>query len=295
MKKIIALAIALSVTGWLYACNLCGCALASNQAGLLYLEPKNTIGLLGNYRYSTTHHPASIINETQSFESGDHFSEESLFIRLKLSKNLHLLAFVPYRINSFSSPYGNENKQGLGDISANLYYNIKLSSKKLKSYLIPSLGLKFPTGKYYNGGSDYPILYPGTSSLDIQTGMSLLLRRNKFGSLLEGTYLIKNNGFNNYKYGNQAHVEITFLGWFKHNNQYFIPSVGFGWDKLQDDVYRNKSLSNQGYMIAITPSIAYDFQKIQIGFKVKQPIYQHFASNDVKNKQSFSLNINYNF
>lgn len=293
MKKIIILLIACCLTGFTGdACDICGCGVGSGYIGILPDFNKKIIGL--RYRYSSIRTHVGIGGSSSYLTTSEQYHTTELWSALRLSKKIRLMATLPYNFNQKENSSGNYNKNGLGDISINGFYNL-LNSKQgvgKNKLLVQSLwlgsGIKLPTGKYQpsnkQNSNDANVFQLGTGSVDVSLNVMYDIRLQDLGLNINSSYKINSGNSHDYRYGNKFSFNAQLYHKFRLGNYCSIaPNAGVGLEYAQRDRDRGFKMDVSGGNMAtgiIGAEISY--RSLVAGCNFQQPIQQNLANGSVR-------------
>jgi len=142
---------------------------------------------------------------------------------------------VPYVQNTqYINDFARFNVNGVGDpmvLQRFQLYNTKLSedTSKLVHRVTIGIGVKIPLGsieKKFLYGTPNLDLQPGTGSWDGLISLSYVVRKQKFGLILNSNYKLNTANQNKYQYGNTMNVTSNVFHIFKMKKMLMIPFVG---------------------------------------------------------------------
>lgn len=293
MRKII-LAIFLATTNISIAnaCDICGCGVGNTYVGVLPEFRKHIIGI--RYRYNSIITHVGVGGATTYLTTNEYYNTTELWGGFKLANKWRLLSSVPYSFNSRTNSSSHNAKDGLGDISNTIFYeliNNKTATKQNK-LLINALwlgaGIKLPTGNYNpidkNITSSNNLFQLGTGSTDFSIAAMYDLRYQDAGINVNSSYKINTTNKYNYQYGNKFTISSQLYYKFKIANKFSVaPNAGILFENSEQD-YDNKEIVDisGGNLTMSSIGAETSYKKIAIGFNWQSPISQNLAMGIIK-------------
>jgi len=180
-----------------HACDICGCGAGSNYIGILPEFHKHIFGLRHRYNSLTSHVGLGGVNTYLTTE--EMYRTTEIWGGWNIGKKFRLMAVVPYAFNEIANHGINKSKNGIGDISANAFYQLlnKRNTVLLNKLLVQSFwiggGIKLPTGEYspvdkVNTSQNTNLFQPGTASTDFSLNAMYDARIQDVGINISGGY-----------------------------------------------------------------------------------------------------------
>jgi hypothetical protein len=296
MKKILLFTLFISNVNS-FACDVCGCGNGSSFFGIL---PQSHFKF-GGIRY-----------QTRSFES--HFSmpkmktEENFqiiepWVRLYPLPKTQLVIMAPYQFGTQTTVFTNKTikKDGLGDITALMHYNIKntffdSTARKFDQIWLIGGGVKLPTGKfdYISDRTtvDNANFQAGTGSYDFLINSIYTIRKNNWGVNTDLTYKINTTNKIHYKYANKTRLIINAFKQFTAGDFTIMPNIGVLSEFTKNDTQNGiKNLNTGGYFSNAMLGSELYYKKITAGFTLQKPIKQNMARGELRLKNSFMCHL----
>ncbi|WP_245167524.1 hypothetical protein [Croceivirga sp. JEA036] len=294
---------------WTYECDFCGCATTGGNFGYGTLGNTNFIGL--RYSYQQFESKDGIFNDSPT--SKEHFNTYQIWAQLPIAPNFHLTATVPFQDLNREFTDRSENISGLGDVSVIGWYTLRFKKKTAATAaetettmvtmpqfsghsLRLGLGLKLPTGEFEQVLTDRvnPGFQVGTGSTDAVFSAGYSYSQKMFGVNVTGSYFLKGENKNDYRFGNQLSYNAKVFNGFLVGTHVLAPFVGLSGDFFQKiEQYGDALPETDGYMHLGTVGAEFSINRFVIGADVGLPLGQDLFAGDVKIKQRYLFYLNY--
>lgn len=233
-----------------FGCDLCGCASAGAQLGVLPQYNRSFAGF--RFQYNSFRHLNVL--ESQVVDGrvlrDETFSTEA-WTRLMLSPNDQLMISVPYIIKKRRATNSTTDISGIGDIS--LLYNRIILQKDLMPWSYQWTaggGLRLPTAKYRQRNEDRVMLpigmQVGTGAWAFPLYSQFGLRYNDWGILSEAFIQIHSENENAYKIGNYYQGSLYLAHYAVLKKSMWMPHLGLRYEQTQGDLEFNKNVDHTG-------------------------------------------------
>lgn len=299
---ILLLVLALAVPGLSRACDICGCGVGSNYIGILPEFKKHIAGLRYRYNAIQTHLGAG--GSTTYLTTREHYRTLEAWGGWNVTKRFRLMLTLPYGFNEKANTAGRAQKQGLGDISVNGYYQV-LNRKSVlaKKYLVvQSLwfggGVKLATGKYdpadkSNTNQSINLFQLGTGSNDFSLAMMYDLRVQDAGINFSGGYKLTTDNKYGYRYGNKLNFSSQLYYKFRLKDKFVIaPNAGLQFESAAADRENHFDIPVSGGNIMLgTIGAEFGFRKIVFGANFQPVIVQDLAKGTVHSQQRMMAHV----
>lgn len=276
-------------------CDACGCSASGGSMGFASMLNSNFIGI----RYFNQHYKSSDGLYSNSPWYSESFNTVQVWARIPVYKNVQISALLPYHFHSRETAIGNQNIQGIGDITVLAMYRLYQTHKD-STFLVHTLqvggGVKVPTGKFdqANAGNVNPSFQVGTGSWDYLLATEYIVKRKRFGLNTMLNYVIKTENNKQYRFGNQFNYSTTFFYVYDKKKFSLAPQIGlagevYGSNHQYSEVVRKTS----GDLFFGKLGVEMGKKKFSCGANVMLPINQNLASGRVDANYRWSVNLNY--
>lgn len=220
----------------LFACDQCGCASGGIYSTIMPFATGNFI----SFRTGWVAYDA--LNSAEVGHS--RFVSMDISGGYSIGKNLHLLGYVPYKMNSYTNSEVDYSTSGLGDAGVVANYIIRTnrdSMMKQWSYALSVKGgIEMPTGIFedqFRADKLPAAISLGTGSWDYSAGARLIVKRNKI--TLAGDYTIKYNTVNqhHYQFGTQQNLSLMMAQKIIRKDWALNPYAGISGEFTTADYY----------------------------------------------------------
>lgn len=288
----------MSLVSGAQACDICGGATNSLTVGMLANSKQHFISLRSSARWFKSY-PSPDGDGFRDI-SYQRFITNELIGRWRLNPRIQLMGFVPVVMNTMQDSV-RRNFSGLGDISilTNLVLFDSSDSLKAKSKQIGSigLGLKTPTGKYFELGLDELNMLPGSGSWDFIANLNYSLQGKRYGLQLESSYTIRTENKFDYRFGNALSSSLlAFRKFSLKRNSAFIPQLGLSYFHNDQD-RKGGSISedtyNGGDQLNAQINLNFIIQKVGVFCQASVPVYQKLNRDLVKQELFMRIGFSY--
>ncbi len=303
MKKILMISMLFLTTPTIInACDICGCGVGSNYIGILPEFRNHILGIRYRSNKLLTH--VGVGGSSSYLTTTEYYRTTELWGGFKVGKNLRLITSVPYSFIKKENQSSSLDKNGIGDISGILFYQL-LNTKKLRhgKLLINNLwlggGIKLPTGEYNpidkmntNASNLFQL---GTGSVDFSINSMYDLRYQDAGINFTGNYKMNLANSSSYLYGNKLSLTSQFYYKFKLANKLTIaPNAGLLYETAQKDVDNNNKVDVSGGTVTMGGiGMETTYNNLNFGINWQLPIQQDLANEIVKAKSRIMMHISF--
>ena len=285
------------------ACDICGCGVGNNYIGVLPEFRKHIIGM--RYRYNSIITHVGVGGASTYLTTNEHYQTIELWGGFQLSPKWRLLSNLPYSFNNKLNSTGKTTKQGIGDISNTLFYQLVNTKTTLKNQqlLINSLwlgaGIKLPLGKYNpvdkSTSSSNNLFQLGTGSTDFSLAAMYDLRYYDAGLNMNTNYKITTANNDHYQYGNKFTFSSSL--YYKINIQNkvtLVPNIGFVIEQSAKDADFNEVVDISGGRVTMSSiGLEATIKKIAFGVNFQEPQYQNLALGTIKANSRTMVHISF--
>ncbi|NVK63726.1 MAG: hypothetical protein HWE22_04025 [Flavobacteriales bacterium] len=298
MKQLIGGLILLLTMNNVYACDICGGASNSFTVGLLSNNKNHFVGIRSGIRWFES----APTPDDHGYLGVSHqqFTTTELFGRWRVSKRFQVLGFVPYVYNSKMEDV-RTNISGLGDVilMGNYIYldNTEKKDVTFKHIGTVGLGVKIPTGTYFQLGFDEVNMLPGTGSWDGILNLSYMIQKDNFGLQNESSFTYKTENKYTYRFGNAfSYMGLFFYRWKLKEKVQIIPqlgvSVAHNWKdrkngELSEDTF------NGGNIVGAQVNLRMIIKQIGVNIEGNVPVSQSLNKGYVDQKGMIRVGVNY--
>lgn len=302
MKKFLLIVISFVFIAGLQACPICGCGVGNFYMGLLPDFKTKFIGV--RYQYMRYH--TQIAGDAEQF-GNDYYKTAEIWGGFNLGKKWQVLAFIPYHFNKQITDDGIINKNGLGDVTTLVNYNLfhkqnmNMQKRSLHSQdILIGAGVKLPTGKYHLDLDDPEIELGdvnsqlGTGSVDFLLNAAYNVRMNDFGINTSLNYKINTTNSEKYNFGNR--FSANGFGYYNITANAFSvsPNIGLLYETTSGNHLQGKIVEETGGYAAFAASgIELSYKKITVGTNVQIPVAQNFAHGQTTAKLRGMLHVSF--
>jgi len=287
------------------ACDVCGCSVGGNYLGILPQYRQHFIGVRYDYQSFTSEHPP-LFGGDDRIVSSEYFQTEEIWGRFYPHPRVQVFAFIPFHQYKKTEDGVTTLNEGLGDVSVLVNYVLINSGDSIKNSVKHRLqfggGIKLPTGRNNMGSeNEDPIanLQPGTGSYDFLFNAIYTIRYKKFGLNNEFSYRINTASNRDYKFGNRVNIASQVFYWQNLGGLTFLPQAGFRYEYADMDYinYPQKELQDLsgGSRYLATAALDLYIGSFSAGVSWTKPVYQDFASGNIKSHDQWSLKLIYLF
>lgn len=302
MKKIIITATTFFLFATAHACDICGCGVGGYYIGILPEFHKHIFGL--RYRYNALKTHLGVGGNSTYLTTAEKYNTAELWGAWNIGKKLRVMATVPYAFNERNNQGVTNNKNGIGDISVNGYYQLlnRKSTLAGKKLVVQSLwiggGVKLATGKYIpadkqNTSQNTNLFQLGTGSYDFSIHAMYDLRIQDAGLNLAGSYKMNTANKYDYNYGNKLNTTAQLYYKWRVKNKFTIaPNLGLSYEHSKKDIDNQISVDvSGGNLLLGTLGVETAFKTIAVGANWQTPLSQNLANGFVKSNNRVMLHI----
>lgn len=276
-------------------CDACGCSASGGSMGFASMLNTNFIGI----RYFNQQYKSTDGLYTNSPWYKENFNTVQVWARIPITKKVQVSALIPYHFHNRETATGNQDINGIGDITVLAMYQLYQTHKD-STFFTHTLqvggGVKAPTGKFdqANAGTVNPSFQVGTGSWDYMLASEYIIRRKKFGLNTMLNYTIKTENNKQYRFGNQFNYAGTFFYLYEKEKLSIAPQLGlageiYGHNYQYSEIVRKTS----GDVFFGKAGIELGRNKFSFGANVMLPIAQNLSAGRVEAKYRWSINLNY--
>jgi len=276
-------------------CDACGCSASGGSMGFASMLNTNFIGI----RYFNQQYKSTDGLYTNSPWYKENFNTVQVWARIPVTKKVQVSALIPYHFHNRETATGNQDINGIGDITVLAMYQLYQTHKD-STFFTHSLqvggGIKAPTGKFdqANAGTVNPSFQVGTGSWDYMLASEYIIRRKKFGLNMMLNYTMKTENNKQYRFGNQFNYAGTLFYLYEKEKLSIAPQLGlagevYGHNYQYSEIVRKTS----GDVFFGKAGIELGRNKFSFGANVMLPITQNLSAGRVEAKYRWSINLNY--
>ncbi|GAA4769385.1 MULTISPECIES: transporter [Flavobacterium] len=276
-------------------CDACGCSASGGSMGFASMLNSNFVGV----RYFNQSYRSTDGLYSNSPWYKENFNTVQVWARIPIFTNFQISALVPYQSHNRESKAGNQEINGIGDITVLAMYRLYQTHKD-STFLVHTLqvggGIKAPTGKFdqANAGNVNPSFQVGTGSWDYLLATEYIIKRKQLGLNTMLNYTVKTENDKYYRFGNQFNYSSTFFYLFEKDELSIAPQLGFAGEvyasnRQYSEIVRNTS----GDILFGKLGCELGKNKLSFGFNTMLPINQNLAKGRVEAKYRWSVNVNY--
>jgi len=277
-------------------CDACGCSSNGGSMGFSSMFNNNFVGLrYFNQSYTSRD---GIFNNSPWVD--ENFNTVQIWARIPITKKLQLTALIPYHFHNRERTTGNENIEGIGDITVLAMYTIyetQRDSTILTHKLQLGGGVKTPTGKFdaeNNKGSVNPSFQVGTGSWDYLLTTEYVLKRKQLGMNTMLSYTFKTENEKLYQFGNQFNYGSTFFYMFDWDALKLVPQLGVAGEVYDGNrQYKLDVADTSGDILFGKFGFEAGKDKFSVGVNAMLPINQNLSNGKVEANYRWSVNLNY--
>ncbi len=293
MKILFATPVLMAASITANACDICGCGVGGNYIGILPEFNKHIIGL--RYRHNSLLTHLGINGAHTYLTTQETYRTAELWGGWNITRNVRIMASVPYNMNDRENQGTIRTKSGPGDATLLGFYrvlntrNTVFGNKLLVQSLWAGAGVKLPIGKYdpadRSGNTQNANLFQlGTGSTDIVTNLMYDIRLQDAGLNVWGSYKINTVNKYEYRYGNK--FTVSAQPYYKFNikrTTTIAPNAGVLYESGQKDENNKFTVDiSGGYLLLGSVGVEVVFKKITGGVNFQAPLSQDLAMGIVK-------------
>ena len=228
--------------------------------------------------------------------SNDHYNTLELWSGINIGTRWQALAFVPYRINKQVSDDGTLTKNGLGDISLLVNYNLLHSrrhngSGNIEQQLWIGGGIKLPTGKNEAdlssaGANPGDVNWQtGTGSTDLLLNAAYDISINKVGLNTSVNYKINNHNKSAFHYGDRFTANTFAYYRARALGIGLAPNLGLLYENsAANTLDKAKVVETGGNILLGSAGLEVSFNKLAMGTNLQLPVKQDFAEGQTRSR-----------
>jgi hypothetical protein len=285
--------LALFISFYGMACDICGNAGARNAFDLLPQIKRNYIGLKYEQRlFHSKHIPSKYAEEVVST---DFFQTFELSGRFFVNKNFQVIGSLPFQYLNKKEGDNTYLNYGFGDGSLNGIYNFKLTKDEDKTFqhaVLAGIGFKIPTGKFDMSDIPNPNIQIGSGSFDFLFNSMYVVRNGNdvMSAFLSGTLNTINKY--GYRFGNRVFSGLKYSKGIsiKNNLLYLGGQYQYEYYALDND---NGSINpySGGYIHSVGVNADFTTNKGVLGFAFSKPFSQKLAEGLINQQYKLTFNI----
>ena len=301
MKKIVAILLILLSPSLLRACDICGCGVGNSYIGILPDFHSHVFGF--RYRYSSLLTHVGVGGATTYLTTKENYNTVEAWGGWNISKNIRIIASVPYSFNERTNQGIQQSKNGIGDINISGYYQLMNKKRTIvDKLLVQSLwlggGVKFATGKYSPSDKalttqNANLFQLGTGSTDFTLSAMYDIRLQDAGINITSAYKMNTANKYNYQYGNKFNTNSQLYYKLRIKKKLLIaPNAGVQYETAATDKDNDFTVTvSGGNLLLGTAGVETAFGKLAVGANFQTPLSQHLANGIVKANDRVMLHI----
>lgn len=277
-------------------CDACGCSSNGGSMGFSSVFNNNFVGL--RYFYQRYASKDGIFNNSPWVR--EDFNTVQAWGRIPIGRKIQVSALVPYHFHTRQRAAGDENIEGLGDITVLAMYDLYETTKDSTIFthkLQMGGGMKLPTGKYdseNNKGSVNPGFQVGTGSWDYLLAAEYVLKKGQLGLSAMANYTFKTENKKNYQFGDQLNYGGTLFCLIERRSLKLVPQAGISGEVFESNrQYGQEVPDSQGDVVFGKFGIEAGVKDFSIGVNAMLPINQNLSGGNVESDYRWSINLNY--
>lgn len=282
-------------------CDVCGCGLSSNYAGIMPQYKANSLGVrFSSSKTQSKHLPSlfgTVLTSTETFKTAE------LIGRYYVNKRWLALGMLPFhQFNKSKSDGNNTTIQGIGDANLLLNYivfnNSDSQNTTFKQLLQFGGGVKLVTGNYskLSNNEVNPNFQLGTGAYSFVTNALYTIKKNNIGFTAEASFIYNLTNKNSYMFGSKQNISGRLFYWKRLRKFSLIPAAGMWFEHGENNIENNTKVKYSGGSIAnFQPGIDAYFKHFSIGMLSQIPIAQNLSTGLVKQSTKHFITLNYIF
>ena len=277
-------------------CDACGCSASGGSMGFSSMLNNNFIGV--RYFYQSYTSREGIFANSPWID--ENFNTIQIWAKIPVTQKIQVSALVPYQFHNRESTTGNENIQGMGDITVIAMYSLYQTHKDSTVYthkLQIGGGVKMPTGKFEqtnNTGSVNQSFQVGTGSWDFSMVTEYVIKKKDLGLNTMLNYTLKTENKKNYQYGNQFNYSSTLFYLFDLPTVKLVPQLGLAGEVYAANKQHNQELPDTtGEILFSKLGIEVGKNNFSLGINAMLPIHQNLSNSKIEANYRWSINLNY--
>jgi len=274
-----------------FACDICGCGGGNFYLGLLPQFKNKFIGL--RYHYAQFH--TVLANDPTQF-SHNFYNSVELWGGWNISPKWQVLAFVPYYFNKQADDDGTTYKNGIGDITLLVNYEVfhLRSAGGTHATVEQSLrfggGVKLPTGSFQVDPTDSTTTIAdinaqiGTGSTDILLNTIYNIRINRMGINASLNYKIGTTNNASYKFGNKFTANTIAYYRIPLHHISLSPNAGMLYERTDKNLLKKETVDLTGsHSLSALAGLELSVNDgIAMGLNIQAPVSQDFAGGQTR-------------
>ncbi|MBK8555713.1 MAG: hypothetical protein IPL65_08070 [Lewinellaceae bacterium] len=303
MRTLYTAVVLLLCAGTLQACDVCGCSVGGQYAGILPQFHRNFIGTrISGQTFRTAHSAWALANDYEVSEEVVYSID--LLARMYVGRRIQILGVVPYLNFQRNGEGSTANTSGFGDVAIMASYVLLQSDAhpqhRWQQQLLLSGGLKMPTGpsRLMDGsGLVLPAgLQPGTGSWDMLTGVNYTIRQGAWALNTDILARFNTASQNAYRFGNRLSASTRLFYWQKTGKSTLLPHTGALLELANRDVDpAGLTEATGGYAVWGSLGADWIYGHFALGANYLIPIHQYLGTGRTESRQRWNLSINYLF
>ncbi len=295
MKKTISFLYGLLLLVKVNACDLCGCNPGVFSGDFLSSEPQSYAALSSSYKQYKMLDSSSAVERI-------HLFNQTLTIGYSPKSWVELRLMLPYSL--MVNQYAADKKQSVGLNDITLFGNFRIINKlacntkhQFGHQLNIGAGVEFPAGQNIANTMDELQNFTfGSRSFDVPMSLTYLLSYKNW-SLIQFVYM-KFNTVNKEKvrYGSMYTYQLSAS--YQHNFKKiaFLPNTGLRFEFQDRNLRKNIIQHFSGTkLLLLTAGFDIKWKMLSGGLSLQQPLWQNTANFTIKQKNTITLNLRYQF
>lgn len=305
MKKIITTLFITTLALTSSACDICGCGVGNGYIGILPEFYKHIFGV--RYRYNSLYTHIGSNGAPTYLTTKEKYSITELWGAWSFKNKYRVMLSLPYSFNERFNQGKSNQKNGIGDITINGFYQLLYNKKTVKKerLLVQSLwiggGIKLPTGEYNpsdksSSSQNTNLFQLGTGSVDYSLSAMYDVRLQDAGINAFATYKFNGTNKYDYTYGNKFTLTTQLYYKLRLGKIGIAPNTGIQFETAQKDIDNHFTVDLSGGRILLGGIGAEaSYKKIAIGANWQTPLSQNLASGFVKAHNRMMVHVAYVF
>ncbi|WP_238527992.1 transporter [Aquimarina agarivorans] len=279
-----------------FACDICNSS-ATNTSSSHLGSNSNYIGLVYNhldYQYKEN----IVLNNSPI--GYDFINPVQLIGNYNIQKKINLTLAFPYLITVRETSVGERLiEDGVGDVSFMGTYNLFNTSEVHALHV--GAGVKMPTGdfsieRFNQGNNQTSSNQLGTGSWDVFFPVIYSLLVEKFKFKMRGTYYIKGENDDGYRFGNQLSLQSTVSYPFINKKSKWIGSVSNLYDTFKSfERFGIEEPETDGFIVTGQLDLQCQLKSFTLGANYRFPIEQKLVEGNLEFNNGFGLYTFYQF
>jgi hypothetical protein len=259
------------------ACDQCGCSVAGSYNNVTAYAHNNYVMLKSSFYKFTT-------GTTTSRVHSDMFATD-LIVGYNFLPSLHVLAYLPYKVNNFSGQDVKYRTQGLGDGGLLANYVLATNNKNVMATSTFSLsvkgGIELPTGDFIDDyrAKEVPAnISNGSETIDFMTGARYIFKKKNTTLISDYTFKYNTENEAAYRFGNQHSVSLLAAQRFMRSKVVFTPYAGVAGEFDGADFYHTlEQHGTTGESVFLNTGLEVGFSDYILGCTADLPLYANFG------------------